>query len=61
MSEQTKQRIGDAQRGELNHMTGRKHSPETREKMRMAHMKRNKPAEYLKWLDEGNTPLPADE
>jgi hypothetical protein len=26
----------------------------------MAHMKRNKPAEYLKWLDEGNTPLPAD-
>jgi hypothetical protein len=60
MSEQTKQRIGDAQRGELNHMTGRKHSPETREKMRMAHMKRNKPAEYLKWLAEGNQPLPAD-
>lgn len=61
MSEQTKQRIGDAQRGELNHMTGRKHSPETREKMRIAHMKRNKPQKYLKWLDEGNVPTPADE
>ena len=60
MSEQTKQRIGDAQRGELNHMTGRKHSPETREKMRMAHMKRNKPQEYLKWVEAGNTPQPAD-
>ena len=61
MSEQTKQRIGDAQRGALNHMTGRKHSPETREKMRIAHMKRKQNQEYLKWLAEGNEPLPADE
>lgn len=61
MSEQTKQRIGDAQRGALNHMTGRKHSPETREKMRIAHMKRKQDAAYLKWLEEGNEPLPPDE
>jgi hypothetical protein len=61
MSEETKQRIGDAQRGALNHMTGRKHSPETREKMRIAHMKRKQDQEYLKWLAEGNEPLPADE
>lgn len=60
MSAQTKQRIGDAQRGALNHMTGRKHSPETREKMRIAHMKRKQDQEYLKWLEAGNTPLPAD-
>lgn len=60
MSEQTKQLIGDAQRGALNHMTGRKHSPETREKMRTAHMKRKQDAEYLKWLEAGNTPLPCD-
>ena len=61
MSEETKQRIGDAQRGALNHMTGRKHSPETREKMRMAHMKRNKPEAYLQWIEAGNQPEPADE
>ena len=61
MSEETKKRIGDAQRGALNHMAGRKHSPETKERMRIAHMKRNKPQEYLKWLDEGNQPAPADE
>lgn len=61
MSEQTKQRIGDAQRGALNHMTGRKHSPETREKMRIAHMKRKQDAEYLRWLETGNKPIPADE
>lgn len=60
MSEETKQRIGDAQRGALNHMMGRKHSPETREKMRIAHMKRKQDAEYLKWVEAGNTPLPAD-
>lgn len=61
VSEETKKRIGDAQRGELNHMSGRKHTPETREKMRIAHMKRNKPQDYLAWLAEGNQPLPADE
>jgi hypothetical protein len=61
MSEQTKRRIGDAQRGSLNHMTGRKHSPETREKMRLAHMKRKQDQQYLAWLAEGNVPLPADE
>jgi hypothetical protein len=60
MSDDTKQRIGDAQRGALNHMAGRKHSPETKEKMRIAHMKRNRPAEYLKWVAEGNEPLPPD-
>jgi len=57
VSEETKKRIGDAQRGELNHMAGRKHSLETREKMRIAHMKRK---QYLKFLAEGNTSLPAD-
>lgn len=61
MSEATKQRIGDAQRGALNHMAGRKHSPETREKMRIAHMKRKQNQQYLAWLAEGNEPLPADE
>jgi hypothetical protein len=60
MSAQTKQRIGDAQRGELNHMTGRKHSPETREKMRIAHMKRKQDQAYLLWLAEGNTPEAAE-
>ena len=61
VAEETKKRIGDAQRGELNHMSGRKHTPETREKMRIAHMKRNKPQEYLRWCEEGNTPEPADQ
>jgi hypothetical protein len=61
MSEATKQRIGDAQRGSLNHMTGKKHSPETREKMRLAHMKRKQNQQYLAWLAEGNEPLPAEE
>jgi len=51
MTEETRRRIGDAQRGALNHMAGRKHSPETLEKMRIAHMKRKL----------GNTPEPADE
>lgn len=61
VSEETKKRIGDAQRGELNHMAGRKHSLETREKMRIAHMKRNNNQAYLKWLEKGGVPLPADE
>ena len=61
MAEKTKKRIGDAQRGELNHMTGRKHSPETREKMKIAHMKRKQSQAYLKFLAEGGQPLPADE
>ena len=58
VSEETKKRIGDAQRGELNHMAGRKHSLETRERMRIAHMKRK---QYLKWIEEGNVPTPAEE
>jgi len=61
MSETTKQRIGDAQRGSLNHMAGKKHSPETREKMRIAHMKRKQNQAFLAWKAEGNEPLPADE
>lgn len=61
MFEQTKRRIGDSQRGSLNHMAGRKHSPETREKMRVAHMKRKQDQQYLAWLAEGNQPLPADQ
>ena len=52
MPDETKQRIADAQRGALNHMSGRKHSPETKEKMRIAHMKRNRPTEYLQFLTE---------
>jgi hypothetical protein len=61
VSEATKKRIGDAQRGILNHMAGRKHSPETREKMRLAHMKRKQNQQYLAWVAEGNEPLPAEE
>jgi len=57
-SQETRNKIGQAQVGALNHMHGKKHSMETRMKMKQAHAKRQA---YLKWVAEGNTPLPAEE
>jgi hypothetical protein len=57
-SQETRNKIGQAQVGALNHMHGKKHSMETRMKMKEAHAKRQA---YLAWVEQGNTPLPADE
>jgi hypothetical protein len=56
-SQETRNKIGQAQVGALNHMHGKKHSMETRMKMKQAHAKRQA---YLKWVAQGNTPLPAE-
>ena len=55
-SEATISKIGQAQVGALNHMYGKKHSMETKMKMKESH----KNQAYLQWLSEGNTPTPAD-
>jgi len=41
-SEETKRKIGEAQVGALNHRYGKKHTMETRLKMKLAHQKRKK-------------------
>jgi hypothetical protein len=56
-SEETRNKIGQAQVGALNHMHGKKHSMETRMKMQASHKQRA----YLKFLEDGGTPLPAEE
>jgi hypothetical protein len=54
LSEETKSRISEAKRGITTRGYGWKHSEETKMKMKQSQA-------YLKWLAEGNTPLPADE
>lgn len=40
LSEETRRKISEAQKGEKNHFYGKKHTPETLEKIRMARRKR---------------------
>lgn len=55
LSEETRKRISEAKKGEATRGCGWKHSEETRKKMTESQLSRN-----LKWLAEGNEPLPAD-
>lgn len=59
LSEETRKRISDAKKGIATRGCGWKHSDETRKKMTESQLARNQ--QYLKWLEEGNTPLPPDE
>jgi len=54
LSEETKRRISEAKRGITTRGYGWKHSEETKMKMKQSQA-------YLKWVAEGNTPLPAEE
>lgn len=56
LSEETRRRISESKKGKATRGCGWKHSEETRKKMTESQLARN-----LKWLEEGNTPLPADE
>ena len=53
-------KLSESTKEKLRQLTlGRKLSEET--KMKISNTKRQKREAYLKWLDEGNEPLPADE
>jgi hypothetical protein len=54
LSEETKRKISEAKRGIATRGCGWKHSEETKMKMKQSQA-------YLKWLEESNTPEPADE
>jgi hypothetical protein len=58
LSEETRKRISDAKKGIATRGCGWKHSDETRKKMTESQLARSQ--QYLKWLEEGNTPQPAD-
>ena len=59
LSEETRKRISESKKGKATRGCGWKHSDETRKKMTESQLARNQ--EFLKWLAEGNEPLPADE
>lgn len=54
-SDETKQKIGDAQRGELNHAFGKSLSPEHREKVRAAMQARRLSAEHKRRIGEAHS------
>lgn len=55
LSDETKRKISEAKRGIATRGCGWKHSEETKMKIKQSQH------DHLKWLEEGNTPLPADE
>lgn len=53
LSEETRKKMSEAQKGEKNNMYGKRHSDATKQKMSESHMRENMSDEYRKSLSEG--------